>query len=93
MHRMLKYDWPGNVEELKSVIEGGVVLAKSEYLNEEELALPLKKSENGNQRLSRKHFSTDFRLEDAEKVAILKTLELAGANKSETARRLVSCQA
>jgi two-component system response regulator HydG len=37
MDRLLKYDWPGNVRELMNAVERGVVLARSEYLDEEEL--------------------------------------------------------
>ena len=79
MDRFLKYDWPGNVRELMNVIERGVVLARSEYLDES--ILPV----SG---VSGELVLTDLSLEEVEKVTILQTLEAAGNNKSEAARRL-----
>jgi two-component system response regulator HydG len=79
MDRFLKYKWPGNVRELMNVIERGVVLARSEYLDES--ILPV----SG---VSGELVLTDLSLEEVEKVTILQTLEAAGNNKSEAARRL-----
>jgi two-component system response regulator HydG len=79
MDRFLKYHWPGNVRQLMNIIERGVVLARSPYLDEAILPVP---GISGDLDL------TDLSLEEVEKVAILKTLEAAGGNKSEAARRL-----
>ena len=37
--KLLKYHWPGNVRELQHSIERAVILADSDYLNEESFAL------------------------------------------------------
>ncbi len=39
MDRLLRYAWPGNVRELMNAVERGVVLSRSEYLDEAELPL------------------------------------------------------
>jgi two-component system response regulator HydG len=41
MDRLLKYNWPGNVRELMNAVERGVVLSRSEYVDEEEFSLVL----------------------------------------------------
>ncbi len=42
MDRLLKYNWPGNVRELMNAVERGVVLSRSDYLDEGELVLALR---------------------------------------------------
>jgi two-component system response regulator HydG len=91
MDNLIRYDWPGNVRELMNAVERGVVLARSNYLdeadfpfmkdasiqNDPDLANPAELSVQG-----------DVPLNEVEKAAILNTLEAAGGNKSEAARRL-----
>ncbi len=91
MDNLIRYDWPGNVRELMNAIERGVVLARSNYLdtvdfpfmkdasiqNDPDFANPSELSVKG-----------DIPLNELEKAAILNTLEAAGGNKSEAARRL-----
>ncbi len=88
MDRMLKHDWPGNVRELMNAIERGVVLSTSEYLDEKELPFLPKDATSGDQARSEAAIPADLPLEEVEKASILKTLELAGGNKSEASRRL-----
>ena len=93
MDHLIKYDWPGNVRELMNAVERGVVLARSDYLDAEDVPIIQKQSE-----ISPEKASTAATMEKAvldhqpldmiEKEFILKTLESAGGNKSETARRL-----
>ena len=91
MDNLIRHDWPGNVRELMNAIERGVVLARSYYLGVEDF--PFMKDmllqNDPDSANSAEHFLRgDLPLEDVEKAAILKTLEAAGGNKSETARRL-----
>jgi two-component system response regulator HydG len=88
MDRMLKHDWPGNVRELMNAIERGVVLSTSEYLDEKELPFLPKDVISENEAQSEMAIPADLPLEEVEKASILKTLELAGGNKSEASRRL-----
>ena len=88
MDHLLKYNWPGNVRELMNAVERGVVLARSDYLDTEDFPLILKGGPAEEEPLSKDVIPADLPLEEVEKVTILKTLELAGGNKSEAARRL-----
>jgi len=88
MDRLLKYNWPGNVRELMNAVERGVVLSRSDYLNEGELVLALRDHELPEEASSWKALKEDMPLEEVEKEAIMKTMEVAGGNKSEAARRL-----
>ncbi len=86
LDRMLRYPWPGNVRELMNTVERGVVLSRSDYLDESDLSPVLMENVSGKEN----HGATveEFSLESVEKITILKTLEEVGGNKSETARRL-----
>jgi two-component system response regulator HydG len=88
MDRLVKYDWPGNVRELMNAVERGVVLSRSPYLDEEVLSL-ISSDELSSQDISSGDgLNADMPLDEVEKATILKTLESAGGNKSEAARRL-----
>ncbi len=87
MDQLLRHDWPGNVRELMNIVERGVVLSRSEYLDVGEL--PLITGEIPDKGDALDHgIPADMPLEEVEKISILKTLEMAGGNKSEAARRL-----
>jgi two-component system response regulator HydG len=89
MDRLLKYAWPGNVRELMNAVERGVVLSRSEYLDETELPWilsgdgPVEQPQGAPPVLS-----GEASLGELEKATILKTLETVEGNKSEAARRL-----
>jgi len=93
MDCLIKYDWPGNVRELMNAVERGVVLSRSEYIDDMDLPMF---SENSSDSKKTSHFSVEtdktagvcLPLEKVEKEAILKTLEASDGNKSEAARRL-----
>ena len=86
MDRLLRYDWPGNVRELMNTVERGVVLTRSEYIDEGELTPVLLKQHEEETVLPGEVPTAS--LEALEKATILKTLEQTGGNKSEAARRL-----
>lgn len=83
MDRLIKHRWPGNIRELMNVIERAVVLTRAEYLDEDDLSIA-----GGQERIAAAEFSGNVPLEEVEKGTILKTLDMTGGNKSETARRL-----
>jgi two-component system response regulator HydG len=89
MDRLVRYPWPGNVRELMNAIERGVVLSRSEYLEETELSLVMttgpSEATGDDSPGSEKRPSS---LDEVEKDAVIRTLEDAKGNKSEAARRL-----
>lgn len=90
MEHLIKYDWPGNVRELMNAVERAVVLSRTQYLADTDF--PVIQSTVANSDASQAAIqgpgAGDTSLEEIEKATILKTLEAAGGNKSETARRL-----
>lgn len=88
MDIFLKYSWPGNVRELMNAVERGVVLAQTEYLDERVLSIAAKVEEFEAEMISKNGIPGDIPLDEIERVAILKALDLAEGNKSEAARRL-----
>lgn len=89
MDFLVRYDWPGNVRELMNAIERSVVLARSEYLDAEDLSVIRDSSQMISDSLPGvDDVGKDVPLDQVEKATILRTLESAGGNKSEAARRL-----
>ena len=88
MDRLVRYDWPGNVRELMNAVERGVILCRGDYVSEMDFPLSVSDVPAPEQEAVREELLADLPLEEVEKVTILQTLESAGGNKSETARRL-----
>ena len=88
MDNLIRYDWPGNVRELMNAIERGVVLARTNYLDVSDFQFMIETIDQNSTDTNRLYMKGDMPLEEVEKAAILSTLEAAGGNKSETARRL-----
>jgi len=88
MDQLLRYDWPGNVRELMNVVERGVVLSNSEYLDEGDLPMIFRDLPKEGTMPPGDLIPADLPLDEVEKKSILKTLESTGGNKSEAARRL-----
>ncbi|MDR2489572.1 MAG: sigma-54 dependent transcriptional regulator [Desulfovibrio sp.] len=87
MDRLQKYSWPGNVRELENVVERAVILLMGEYVSERELPPSLMGGEEPAQSPIKRDFG-NMSLEEIERLVVLDTLEQAGGNKSEAARRL-----
>ncbi len=85
MDAMIRYSWPGNVRELMNAVERGVVLARSDYICKEDLSFII--VEDSKEVMPGAGLE-NISLSKIEESAILSTLESAGGNKSETARRL-----
>jgi two-component system response regulator HydG len=88
MDRLVRYHWPGNVRELMNAVERGVILCRGDYVSEMDFPLSVSDVPAPEKAAAREELSVDLPLEEVEKATILKTLESAGGNKSETARRL-----
>ncbi len=93
MDHLIRYDWPGNVRELMNAVERAVVLSQADFLSEMDFTIFHGSEVNQNDSVTDKvnaHIMMDgvTPLEEVEKTTILNTLEAAGGNKSEAARRL-----
>jgi len=87
MDQLIRYDWPGNVRELMNAVERAVVLAHTDYLDDQDFSILNPLSQQPVPALS-DFDNIDIPLEEVEKAAILRMLESVAGNKSEAARRL-----
>ena len=85
---MVKHAWPGNVRELMNAIERAVVLGRGEFLDAVDFSISTAPPSKASGAPESAPDLTGGSLEDLERQAILATLEQAGGNKSEAARRL-----
>ena len=69
---MLRYDWPGNIRELRNFVERALIFGR----------FPAAIGEDHG------HDAEIAPLEDVERREILRALELVGGNRTEAARRL-----
>ena len=81
-----QHQWPGNIRELKNVIERSVILEDSDGLTLQTLPIEIQSSAHHVQS-SGKQLSA-FDLASAEKIHIQKVLNYTNGNKTETARLL-----
>jgi two-component system response regulator HydG len=88
MDQLIRYDWPGNVRELMNAVERAVVLARTDYLDDQDFSILQPSVQQPTPALSDFETVDNISLEDVEKTAILRMLESVDGNKSEAARRL-----
>jgi DNA-binding NtrC family response regulator len=87
LHILKLHRWPGNIRELKNVLERSVILENGDILTPQSLPVDMQSnamagSSNNNNTLSA------FSMASAEKIHIQKVLNYTGGNKAETARLL-----
>lgn len=82
---LYNYDWPGNIRELKNVLEAAVVLSKDGIIDINDLPPYLKNDDEHGNFLKIK---IPAPMAEIEKEAIISTLALANGNKSKTAEML-----
>ncbi|MCO6046587.1 sigma 54-interacting transcriptional regulator [Aeoliella sp. ICT_H6.2] len=90
LEELQQYRWPGNVREMKNVIERAVVLARGEFIDHDDLILSTLKTAGDTETggTSSSHSGEDFTpcsLAEMEQQHILLTLESTGWNKSKAA--------
>jgi two-component system response regulator HydG len=88
MDQLVRYDWPGNVRELMNAVERAVVLARTDYLDEQDFSILQPSLQQPAKPLSNFDTLDNISLEEVEKTAILRMLESVAGNKSEAARQL-----
>ena len=83
--KLVSYDWPGNIRELRHIIERALILSKTDRITEDDIVLhPIEKREQGN---IVNEPSTLKSLAEIEKEAIEKAIRIY-KNKKEAARIL-----
>ena len=84
----MEYDYPGNVRELKSIIQSAVNLAQGKPISSDFLPANLKKRKSISTCLPRPVSEDIEPLSQIEKSYIVRAYKLTGRNKSQTARLL-----
>ncbi|MCP5503646.1 MAG: sigma-54-dependent Fis family transcriptional regulator [Chlamydiales bacterium] len=77
--KLLNYSWPGNIRELRNVIEHGVVMDYSNIIEEEHLLIDLNRSEE---------VLPIVTIKELEKKHILKMLDHFDGNRTQAAKAL-----
>jgi Nif-specific regulatory protein len=89
LEELLRYRWPGNVREMKNVIERAVVLARGEFVDHDDLVLSQLTTAGDTEHdalLAERHVGYQpASLEEVERSHILRTLTATKWNKSKAA--------
>ena len=85
LDRFASYPWPGNIRELRTAVEHGVVMAKGSKVELSDLPPGIRGFEGASRRNS---VVRGVRLEDLEREAIYQALEHAGQNITDAAKQL-----
>lgn len=76
----IRYNWPGNIRELKNIIMRSAILATGDFITVNELPESMKDPD--------KTEDLSLHKKEEEKQSIIKALEIAGNNKSKAAQLL-----
>ena len=85
---LIKYDFPGNIRELKAILHAAVNLAGKRPITSRFLPDNLRKIQNQPARRFESKPGNGHRMADVEKIHILHIYQQTGMNKAETARLL-----
>lgn len=78
--KLLKYDWPGNIRELRHTLEKAVILSESPVLKPDDFFF--------NQYTRTPHIEEEMTIEEMEKRMILSALEKNAGNLTQAAEKL-----
>ena len=89
MQKLMDYSFPGNIRELRNVLERAVILSEDGMITTKDIPINNHTSNPGEAILLK-----SFDLEESEKALVSKALEKSGGNKSQAAKLLnISWQA
>lgn len=83
LHKLETYHWPGNIRELKNVIERAVILANDFNLTQDVLPYEIQHQQDNTTKTM-----SAFSMQSIEKLHIQKVINYTKGNKAETARLL-----
>jgi len=83
---LLSYSWPGNIRELKNVIERAMILCVTDLIAPEHLPIELREQQNPIKSISLN--PSEYSLEAMERRHISEVLSMVNGNKSKAARSL-----
>ena len=86
-HRLMQHRWPGNVRELENVIERGVLVARGQELQLEDLPDSVTPS-SGTSPVAEEGLPATATLAEIERMAILQALQRTNWNKQDAAQLL-----
>jgi two-component system response regulator HydG len=81
---LMRSRWKGNIRELENVIERALIMTRGEYIQPEDLPANIRDQEN----MESIGVTPGRPLSEVEKEAIIQTLQLTGANRTEAAKLL-----
>jgi len=87
LHFLKLHNWPGNIRELKNVLERSVILENSNTLTVDSLPYEIQQLSDVKENEDGKMLSA-FSLASAEKIHIQKVMNYTNGNKTETAKLL-----
>lgn len=85
VEKLMGYNWPGNIQELRNVMERTYILSDDRYVDEHHL--PNLTREVKEEEPQQEEFN-EMTLHDLEKIHIIRTLEHLGGNKTRAAKTL-----
>ena len=91
LKKLQKYSWPGNVRDLKNIIERSALLSSNNVLTNMDILIPEEQKETSDRGVfpePQEGFVLDEFLSGARRELITKALEAAKGNQSEAARLL-----
>jgi DNA-binding NtrC family response regulator len=88
MSMLMDYDYPGNIRELKTIIQSAVNLAQGRSISANALPVHLRKQKPAAKATDQSGSESILSLEEVEKGHILKVYDQSGKNKSQTAKVL-----
>ena len=83
LKRLMDYTWPGNIRELRNLLESIVILSKSKEIGLDDLPAYIREGLT-----PAAVFREAGKIEDAEKALIIEALRKTGNNKTSAAQRL-----
>ncbi len=85
---LMSYGWPGNVRQLKTVLENMVVLSPGPLLDIDSLPIEIRPQHTGNETIGGLSSLVGISIEQAEKELINNTLKMVNGNREQAAKIL-----